>query len=476
MSVETRLQESKALIRSNSAQITLKLLLIGALIIGLLIPKYLVIDLVQERKAYSQQVNTEVARNWGGSQHLAGPFLVIPYWETVSEKVDNKIVSTVVKRHVLINPQALKVDGVLSTDRKYRSLYEVILYSGKLDISGSFTLPPLAEMEIKPDELLLQEAYLSFLIGDAKGVQKADAIEVNGVSYAFRPSTKGIAVSGVASANSEPGARYSIANAEPGDVQSSGMHALLPVQDMTMPLDFRFSLGLKGSNQFRVAPVAKNTRVHLRSGFPDPVFAGNFATDSGSRVSASGFDAQWTVSEFQRNIPAFLKNAQTVDLQNASFGVDISAQVDNYTKSERAAKYMALIIAFTFLVVFVTEIVNGLRIHIFQYTLIGLAIVIFFTLLLSIGEYLAFDYAYLIAAIAVIGLVSAYAMAIFRHRKSIWTLFGSLSGMFLFMYMIIQMEKYSLITGSIGVFLALAMTMYATRKIQFFESETASND
>ena len=132
---------------------------------------------------------------------------------------------------------------------------------------------------------------------------------------------------------------------------------------------------------------------------------------------------------------------------------------------------MVLIIVFTFLVVFITEIINKLRIHIFQYTLIGLALVIFFTLLLSFGEYLSFDFSYLIASLAIVGLIVLYTSAIFKNRKSILTVFGSLVGLFLFMYMIIQMEKYSLITGSIGVFVALAVTMYATRKIQFYENE-----
>ena len=102
---ETNGSSGKSLLSSNSSQITMKLLLIGALIIGLLIPKYMVVDLVGERSNYSQQVNAEVARNWGGHQNLAGPFLVIPYVETVTEKVDGKILTTVEKRQLLVNPQ-----------------------------------------------------------------------------------------------------------------------------------------------------------------------------------------------------------------------------------------------------------------------------------------------------------------------------------------------------------------------------------
>lgn len=453
----------KNLLNSSSSQITMKLLLIGALIIGLLIPRYMVVGLVQERSNYSQQVNAEVASNWGGNQNLTGPFLIIPYVENVTEKVDGKILSTEEKRQLLVNPQELRISGDIATDRKYRSLYEVVLYSGRFALSGNFRIPPIEEMELKPENLRLQEAFIVFLIGDAKGVQRADRIKINGRAYDFKPSPRNLSVTNIGLGTP--------AGAEPNEIsRTDGMHALVPLRDVGELLDFSFDLELKGSNLLTVAPVAKRTSVHLRSPFPDPVFTGNFATDAGTRVDAKGFDARWTVTEFQRNIPAFVKNARLIDLQGSGFGVNISTQIDNYTKTERAAKYMVLIIAFTFLVVFVTEIVNGLRIHIFQYTLIGLAIVIFFTLLLSIGEYLKFDWAYAISALAVIGLITAYSRTVFRHNRSVLILLGALSGLFLFMYMIIQMEKYSLITGSIGVFLALAVTMYATRKIQFFEN------
>lgn len=453
----------KNLLNSSSSQITMKLLLIGALIIGLLIPRYMVVGLVQERSNYSQQVNAEVASNWGGDQNLTGPFLIIPYVENVIEKVDGKILSTEEKRQLLVNPQELRISGDIATDRKYRSLYEVVLYSGRFAVSGNFRIPPIEEMELKPENLRLQEAFIVFLIGDAKGVQRADRIKVNGRAYDFKPSPRNLSVTNIGLGTP--------AGVEPNEIsQTDGMHALVPLSDISELLDFSFDLELKGSNLLTVAPVAKRTSVHLRSPFPDPVFTGNFATDAGTRVDAKGFDARWTVTEFQRNIPAFVKNARLIDLQGSGFGVNISTQIDNYTKTERAAKYMVLIIAFTFLVVFVTEIVNGLRIHIFQYTLIGLAIVIFFTLLLSIGEYLKFDWAYAISALAVIGLITAYSRTVFRHNRSVLILLGALSGLFLFMYMIIQMEKYSLITGSIGVFLALAVTMYATRRIQFFEN------
>ena len=448
----------KTLWSSNSTQITMKLLLIGALIIGLLIPKFMVVDLVGERSSYSQQVNAEVARNWGGHQNLAGPFLVIPYVETVTEKVDGKILSTEEKRQLLVNPQTLNITGDIGTERKYRSLYEVVLYSGKFRLSGDFRIPPLEEMELSAESLRLQEAYIAFLIGDAKGVQRADRITVNGRALDFKPSPRNLALS-------------NIGLGAPAEIsQADGMHALLPLTDAGEALAFSFDLELKGSNMLTAVPVAKRTSVHLRSPFPDPAFIGNFATDSGTRVDAKGFDAKWTVTEFQRNIPAFVKNARVIDMQGSAFGVNIAAQVDNYSKTERAAKYMVLIIAFTFLVVFITEIVNGLRIHIFQYTLIGLAIVIFFTLLLSIGEYLTFDWAYAISALAVVALITAYSRAVFRDGRSVLILLTALSGLFLFMYMLIQMEKYSLITGSVGVFLALAVTMYATRKIQFFEN------
>jgi inner membrane protein len=466
--------EKNTFLKKNSTQITLKLLLIGVLIIALLIPQFLVTKLVEERQQYSDEVNYEVSKNWSGHQNIAGPFLVIPYNQLVSEKIDGKNTTTLERRNLIINPNDLNFNGKISTDKKYRSLYEVILYTSDIQINGNFKIPPIEELEIKPENLILNESFISFIIGDAKGVKNVSQLNINGKNFEFKPSPKGISVSnyGIDSFNNPYTTTVDYANVEVASSESSsnGMHVLFPLNNITDILSFKFSIDLKGSNLLSFSPVGKNTNVKVNSSFPDPSFIGNFITNPETKINSKGFDASWTISQFQRNIPNVIYG-NDVNLESSNFGVHISSQVDNYAKTERAAKYMVLIIVFTFLVVFITEIVNKLRIHIFQYTLIGLALVIFFTLLLSFGEYLSFDFSYLIASLAIIGLIVLYASAIFQNKKSILTVFGSLIGLFLFMYMIIQMEKYSLITGSIGVFIALAITMYATRKIQFYENE-----
>ncbi|MBK9568296.1 MAG: inner membrane CreD family protein [Saprospiraceae bacterium] len=174
----------------------------------------------------------------------------------------------------------------------------------------------------------------------------------------------------------------------------------------------------------------------------------------------------WNIIKVSRHIK---RPTMLIDIGTNVFGVKIVDAVDNYSKSYRAGKYMILFVILTFLVVFLTEIVERIHIHIFQYTLIGLALAIFFTLLLSISEFWGFDLAYSGAAVATIGLIFLYSLGMFKNKRSSALLLGLMVALFAYIYIIIQLEKTALLAGSIGLFVIIALTMYVTRKIKWFE-------
>jgi len=155
-------------------------------------------------------------------------------------------------------------------------------------------------------------------------------------------------------------------------------------------------------------------------------------------------------------------------IDDSAFGVGLLFPVDQYQKSLRSAKYAIMFISLTFLVFFFTELLNKKRIHPIQYLLVGLGLSIFYSLLVSLSEHMSFNWAYLIAGVSIIGLITAYAHSIFKNLRLTAILSLILVILYLFLFTILQLQDYSLLLGSIGLFLTLAIVMYLSRKIDWY--------
>jgi inner membrane protein len=255
---------------------------------------------------------------------------------------------------------------------------------------------------------------------------------------------------------------------------------------VTLPLDSTFAesessfsveLVLQGSEKLYCIPLGSNTSVHFSSSWPSPAFDGKYLPDS-ETVSKKGFEADWVISKFNRNFPkTFSSHGSTASVAGASgFGVILLSPFDAYAQTMRSLKYAILIIALTFFAYFFTEIFQKRPVHPFQYILIGMALVLFYTLLLSISEYLRFSLAYLIASAATVVLLSWYTQSIFKKAKTVITFALMLSVLYLFIYVLIQMVDNALLFGSIGLFVLLAITMYLSRKINWYGLDKKTNE
>jgi len=457
--------------QNPGTQITLKLALIFFLVLFLLIPKFMILDLIEERQKLSESVINEVSAGWGAEQIHTGPALIIPYYHIVAN-VDKTKPTVKTKTNLIVMPENLKVDGTVTTASKYRSLYKVLLYKAGMKINGSFKIPDSQLTNIKQEDLLLDEAYIIMGVRDPKGINNKIDMQWNNQNLTLHPGMENISFNISPQISSGHTSDFAQNDAPYLSSFKTGLHAKMPIDLNVSEYVFSYQLDIKGSKGLLFAPLGKSTEVHLKSTFTDPVFAGGFLPEH--TTDASGFDARWKVLEYNKSLPSFQKDNDIIDLSDNVFGVKIRHLIDNYTKSYRAGKYMILFIILTFLVVFLTEIVEKIRIHIFQYTLIGFALAIFFTLLLSISEFYGFDTAYFVAAIATIGLIFLYSLGMFRHRKSSVLLLALLTTLFGYIYLIIQLEKTALLAGSLGLFVIIALTMYVTRKIKWFE-EDASN-
>ncbi|NND32636.1 MAG: cell envelope integrity protein CreD, partial [Saprospiraceae bacterium] len=156
-------------------------------------------------------------------------------------------------------------------------------------------------------------------------------------------------------------------------------------------------------------------------------------------------------------------------IQTSSFGVELLVPINDYQKAMRSAKYALLAISLTFLTFFLVEIFSKRKVHPFQYILIGLALCLFYTLLVSISEHLNFNAAYLISSLVIIGLIGLYARYILPHARQVLVLVLILSFTYSFVYVTLQVQDYALLIGSIGLTTILALTMYITRNVNWYD-------
>lgn len=453
--------------------ITVKLLSIGFLVLILLIPSTWIQELIVERQLRADEVVQEVSSKWSGSQTLSGPILVIPY--KVQEKIDRgkdgvEIIERLEKYFFL--PENLDVTGKVTPEVLHRGMFDVAVYASALEIQSTFKRPDFTSLSISENMIIWKDAYMILSITDLRGINDSLVFNVGNSPKTTEPSNNlGVFVQRISEAGTSN--RYAPSPEDTGELSSSGVVARL---NWNSADDFNgatsIKLNLKGSQRLNFVPTGKTTLVSLSGAWNNPSFDGEFLPEA-REISENGFAATWKVLHYNR---PFSQQWNTVNekLSGSDFGVKLLIPVDQYQKSIRTSKYGQLIIILTFVALFLVEITRKLRIHPFQYILIGAALIIYYTLLLSISEQLGYNIAYIIASISTVTLVSMYSVT-FLHSKGLVALFTSLLVIFYsFIFIIILQQDFSLLLGSIGLFLIVGALMYFSRKIRWYgESESS---
>jgi len=429
--------------------ITLRIVL-SIFVIGLLIiPLAMIQSLISERESYRDEVVKEINKSWAAKQIVAGPILTITNEKWV-ENGEGKKYLTQNNYHLL--PELLKYEAELIPETRYRGIYEVTLYEANIRISGYFDLDKIKM--VKYEDLLLNPAenYLSFSISDLKGIQGNLAFNWNNEKKEVNPGLK------------------------TNELFRNGFTTDASINKNEKKYYFDVTIKLKGSENLEFIPLGKITEVSMKSKWNNPSFTGNFLPSS-REVNRDGFTAKWNINHFNREYPQEWQNNK-YELYPSAFGVKLLVPVDEYQKTMRTSKYGIMIILLTFVSFFMIEIFSKKVLHPIQYLLIGLSLVIFYSILLSLSEYLLFQYSYLVASLLVVGLICLYTSSIYGNYK-----LGILIGAFLvlfygFMYIILQLQDYSLLLGNVALFTVLATIMYLTRKINWYEvlsSKKSSN-
>ncbi|MBL3654656.1 cell envelope integrity protein CreD [Fulvivirga sediminis] len=419
--------------------IILKVVTITVIALFLLIPASSIQSLISERQFNRIEAVKEVSSKWGGEQELTGPYLTVPY--KMYYKSDDELKYEVKRAHFL--PEKLNIDGEVTPNSLKRGIYEVVLYNTKLNFTGVFSKPDFSMWNVNDEDILWDDAYLSIGIPDMSGVKE----QVNVLWDKRKLPVEG----GVAD--------Y--------DIVRSGITARVALSNSNEENhSFNFTLDLNGNESLSFIPLGESTDVNLKSSWADPSFSGNFLPTE-REVSDEGFEAKWKIFSLNRNFPQqWINDAYSIGA--ASFGVHLMLPVDDYQKNMRSAKYAMLIIAFTFAIFFLVEILNKKKFHPFQYVLVGLAIVLFYSLLLSFSEHTGFNVAYLISSAAVVALISVYISAVFKQIKITLITTILLSVIYFFIYIILQLQDFALLVGSVGLFVALACVMYFSRNIDWY--------
>lgn len=425
-----------------------KLGLIAGLSLLLMLPLSMIEGQIAARGARQAEVVRNIAESAAGAQTLVGPVLAVRYRERVERRTKDSATGQenvryeVVEHTRILPPQRLDIGGEARVETRSRGIYSGRLYHLALQVAGTVTVRPRLDLD-PSHELVSAEAILVLGLSDPRGVGNDPEVSINGQVHRFATGTAGL-------------------------LAGPGLHVPLGEVNVVSgrSIDFDFPLDLSGSEQLAIAPAGNATTVSLKSDWQHPSFQGRFLPTT-REIGVDGFTARWQVSHLARNFERVLQAGEsrgTGETLNVSF-VD---PVNVYLQSERAVKYGILFVALTFAGFFLTETLQQSPIHPLQYLLVGLALAIFFLLLIALSEHIPFLLAYGLSAAACVALVAIYLAGALGSRLRAATFGAGIASLYGVLYGVLHSEDNALLMGTLLLFAALAATMLATRRIDWY--------
>ena len=415
-----------------------KLGLLAFMALVFLLPLQMIKMVILERQKNSESVKSEISDQWAMKQYVTGPVLTIPL-KFIPKNKDEKEFFTA--WHIL--PEQLIINGEIVPEVRKRSIYKQVVYKSSLKISGSFAIP---YSDIPGGyEIMWGKAYYSLGLTDNRGVKGNVTMKID--------SSQSEAI---------PGVRDT-------DLFKSGISFLPPTAAEIKSHSFTLNLELSGSEGLFFCPVGKTTNTTIRSSWSSPGFTGRFLPYE-REITGSGFKADWLVTNLNRNFPQNWVGS-SYNTGDNYYGVDLFLPVDHYQKSFRSAKYGILFIALTFMVLLFLELTTKSRIHILSYMLVSLGLALFFSLLTALSEHLGFNFAYLLASLSIIVMLSLFTKSFFSGKRTFLIVSGLLTFLYGFIYILLSLNDFAFLAGNIGLFILLGVIMRFSGKIDLFKKE-----
>lgn len=419
--------------------------------------------LIYDRQSQSETAQQSIVTGWGGKQVFAGPKIVLPYKARVTESVeqDGKTVTrtNVVTKELFVAPEIMTVDSVINTDVKSRSIYEVVIYNTNVTGSATFKLPAdFNRSGIDPKDIDFARAEIRFGLSDARGLSSDNKLTVGEQDLVLQPG-KGL-----------------------GETGNTGFFSWFDASALKDEMvEIKFDVKFRGTESLTMVPDAGQTDWNVQSKWPHPSFTGGFLPEN--EVKETGFTASYGISNLalgtslisthagEQVYPQAAKSYSAYDggrgQGTPSVSISLIQPVDLYDQVSRATKYGFLFIGFTFVAFLLFDLIGGVRISSVQYILVGVALVLFFILLLAFAEIIGFMLAYIAASIATIGLITAYAASVLSSWRRASLIGGLLAALYGVIYILLSLEAYSLLIGSLLIFAALAGVMFVTRRLDW---------
>ncbi len=448
----------------------------------LLIPTFMIDSLSNDRQITAEEAQQEISEKWGLPQHVTGPVIAIPY------VTKNKKDSTEQRHMVYVLPKKLDINADVKSQTLYRSIYETVVYNTDIDFSGAFTIKGLLPSEIDSTMLQLDKASIEVGITDLRGISQKLVLDLNGnridvndggkdgnlheeddyeysssADHADEDVVTDMEIVAEEAAEPVAVAYDDMFDKNGGPVAKTSLD-ISPLSSLDS-IPFKMHLELKGSDNLNFTPIGETTSIIIKGDCPKPSFGGNFLPDE-RNVTDNGFTASWNIISINRTYPQAFIDDRSYDLGKSQVQVGLMVPVDSFQKVERAIKYAFLVIVLTFIAVLFVEIKMQRYINVFQYLLVGLALVLFYSLLLSISEHMAFGWAYLIAAAMTIVMITLYLLGVLKTKKMALAIGAMLTIVYAYIFVLLNLETYALLAGSLGLFVVLAAIMYYSLKLK----------
>lgn len=425
-------------------RLTGKLVILAILVFVSWAATMFVWGVIQDREGRQETASNEISEQWSRPQIIAGPVMTIPVEKVSVTTTGEKIINTTT---LTLLPQKLSYESEIESQLLKRGIYETPVYTTRVKGFGSFNLTDIEIKSSADTRILWDEAVISVNVSDPRGISSMFELTLNGEKYRMLPSSAFSTLDG------------------------NGVHTNVSINSNQSEYTFSFELPLKGSREISFLPLGEDTYVEMKSDWNAPSFTGTFLPEK-RNITQSGFEAIWNITSYGKNLPQYwLGNSEAINNESLlakSFGVGLYQEVDFYTMVDRSIKYSILFISLTFLTFFMYEVLVGLRIHPMQYLLVGLAIALFYLLLLSFAEIIGFLPAYLVAVTATTILIAGYCRSVLKAKKRAFVIALLLIALYGYLYILLQMDQYALLFGSVFLFGVLAIVMYITRNLDWY--------
>ncbi len=458
----------------SNLRLGVKFAVVLALVLAILVPLSMIRGTIAERQQFRAQAVEAVTRSFAGPQGIAGPVLVVPYREQVDVEERDPQGVLHKRQHVVDHqwqffPTTMRVDGKMLPSIRERGLHKVRVYELQAVIDANFDVNLPDADPARPRSI--GTPWLDVGIKDVRGLVGAPTLRIGNHAVAIQQGQRGRA--------------------------GGGVHAALPeglLVDGGFAFPLRLDFAVRGTEALAIAPLADSNHIVLDSPWPHPQFNGDFLPRA-HRIDGNGFHAEWDVSSLASNaqdqyrgggnlLPGSQGNAgDAIPLRSVpdatasapstrnidAIGLSLVEPVNLYSKVDRASKYGLLFVLLTFVGFFMFETIRQLPIHPIQYALVGLALAIFFLLLLSLSEHIDFGWAYLVASIGCIGLIGVYVGNVLRSGIRGLGFAAMLAVLYAALYGLLVSEDNALVLGSGLLFVILAIIMLATRRIDWYQ-------